>query len=155
SSRLARRVPRKSTGSKPRTSAPTWLLNGEGSNRLMRVTAERCARSPLQRPSTPTPIGVTAPIPVMTTRRESSMVLLHVPLEASQRARGDPVHKHRADDPLRRGSPDQRPGRPIPLVYQLDRRAGVRSPQPPHHSHAPGDAADVPITDLPMGSIDP
>ena len=42
--------------------------NGEGSNRSMVRTADRSARTPSHRPSAPVPIGVTAPMPVITTR---------------------------------------------------------------------------------------
>src|SRR5690606_5470096 len=58
----------KSVGSKSRTSAPIWVGKGDGSKRWIRRTAERPLTSPSHRASTPTPKGVTAPMPVMTTR---------------------------------------------------------------------------------------
>ena len=56
-------------GSKSSTSPAMWLRNGDGSNRVISRTAERCARSPDHSPSRVMPIGVIAPIPVITTLR--------------------------------------------------------------------------------------
>src|SRR3954453_15271086 len=53
----------------------------EGSNRVMQRTAERRSSSPCQSPSTPMPIGVMAPMPVITTRRgERSDIVYHTVL---------------------------------------------------------------------------
>src|SRR3954462_5291529 len=106
-------------------------LNIEGSNRVMQRTAERRSTSPCHSPSTPMPIGVMAPMPVITTRRgERSDILYHtilnellapavlpthhpplppyrstavlnVPPNSRQRAPRDAVHEHRTDDVVR------------------------------------------------------
>src|SRR3954466_864715 len=92
-------------------------LNIEGSNRVMQRIAERRSWSPAQSPSTPRPIGVTAPTPVITTRRGSDTGHLHRAPESGERARGDPVDEHRADDPVGRGSAHQGPPGAGPLVH--------------------------------------
>src|SRR5438132_7554452 len=69
SSRFARLASRWSCGWKSGISAAMRLLNGAGSNRVISRTAERRATRPAQRPSAAVPIGVTAPTPVITTRR--------------------------------------------------------------------------------------
>ena len=71
SSRLARFASMWSLGTKSSTSAALWLRKIEGSKRVTVRTAERWRRSPSQSPSRVRPMGVTAPIPVMTTRRRS------------------------------------------------------------------------------------
>src|SRR4051794_24344033 len=112
-------------------------LNIEGSNRVMQRTAERRSSSPCHSPSTPMPIGVMAPMPVITTRRgkRSAIVyrtilndfpalppyrltaLLNVPPDPSQCARCDAVHEHRTDDVVRCRGSDQRPARTAPFMH--------------------------------------
>ena len=60
-------------GSKSSTWAATWLRNGDGSKRSIRLTGERPARSPARNASTPVPIAVITPMPVIQTRRRSLM----------------------------------------------------------------------------------
>ena len=69
SRRLQRLGSRYADGSKSRTSPPILQENGSGSNLVIRSTADRSRRSPSYKPWLPTPIGVTAPKPVTTTRR--------------------------------------------------------------------------------------
>ena len=69
SSRRARRASRWLAGSKSSICAAILDGKDDASKRSITRTADRFARTPLQRPSTPVPIGVTAPMPVMTTRR--------------------------------------------------------------------------------------
>ena len=61
------------SGSKSSTWAATWQRNGDGSNRSIRLTGERPARSPARNASTPVPIAVITPIPVIQTSRRSLM----------------------------------------------------------------------------------
>ena len=56
------------SGSKSSTWAATWLRNGDGSNRSIRLIGERPARSPARNASTPVPIAVIGPMPVIQTR---------------------------------------------------------------------------------------
>ena len=58
-----------SSGSKSSTWAATCERNGDGSKRSIRLIGERPARSPAQNASTPEPIAVTSPSPVIHTRR--------------------------------------------------------------------------------------
>src|SRR5438445_3107256 len=69
SSRLARFASRWSWGRKSGISAAMRLRKGVGSKRVTARTAERRATRPAHSPSAAVPIGVTAPTPVMTTRR--------------------------------------------------------------------------------------
>ena len=61
------------SGSKSSTWAATWLRNGDGSNRSMRLTGERPARSPARNAATPVPIAVMTPMPVIQIRRRAVM----------------------------------------------------------------------------------
>src|SRR3989475_478368 len=69
SSRLARFASRWSWGRKSGISAAMRVRKGVGSKRVTARTAERRATRPAHSPSAAVPIGVTAPTPVMTTRR--------------------------------------------------------------------------------------
>src|SRR6185437_2977600 len=69
SSRRARLLSMKSFGSKSGTSAALWLRKIDGSNRVSERTADRSRRTPSHIPSFVDPIGVIAPIPVITTLR--------------------------------------------------------------------------------------
>ena len=76
SSRLARFASRWSCGRKSGISAAIRLRNRVGSNRVISRTAERRAVRPDHKPSAPVPIGVTAPTPVITTRRDPFCMFL-------------------------------------------------------------------------------
>src|SRR5581483_4903427 len=65
-----------SRGSKSRTSAATRHEKGAGSNSVMGPIPPTPSRSACQNGLTPVPTGVTAPSPVMTTRRISLPVLV-------------------------------------------------------------------------------
>src|SRR5581483_10519038 len=67
-----------SAGSKPFTSAATLHGNGAGSNRVIGAIPSTPSRRPCQNALTPMPIGVTAPRPVMTTRRPALDQRQHV-----------------------------------------------------------------------------
>src|SRR6266513_746175 len=139
SSRLARFAARWSWGRKSGISAAMRLLNGVGSKRVISRTAERRAVSPCHSPSAAVPIGVTAPTPVMTTRRLPLFIwapftpghrpgvhpTLHVSLDPRQRPRRDAVNEHGADHEIRRQPADERPGGSRPLVDDRYNRADV------------------------------
>src|ERR1041385_3521723 len=150
----ARRPRSQSVGSKPSTSAPTWLRNWPGSKRVTRRVTDLAARRPSQKAPTPMPIGVTGPTPLITTRR-SLMLRLRHPRYARERPPRDAVHEHRPDDPFRRRAANERPGGPRPLVD--DGGAGARaSPlHRPDHVHPGGDALDVAVEHLAPGGEDP
>src|SRR5438445_3933392 len=165
SSRLARLASRWSCGWKSGISAAMRLLNGAGSNRVISRTAERRATRPAQRPSAAVPIGVTAPTPVITTRRcpftaplPFASWVLYRPLDPGQGAPRDAVDEHRSDDELGDHATDERPWQPGPRV--LDRDLGARLPaavargQPPHNVHAARDTPEVIVTDLARRPID-
>src|ERR1043166_3410004 len=154
SSRFARRGSSQSVGSKPSTSAATWLRKGAGSNRVTVRTTDRAARRPSQKALTPMPIGVTGPTPVITTRR-SVMSGLRRAADAREGASGDAMHEYRPDDPRRRRPPDERPGGAGPLVHDRGAGAGPLRHDAPEHVHPRGDAANVPIAHLAALRRDP
>src|SRR5437773_3176147 len=134
SSRLARFAARWSRGRKSGISAAMRLRNGVGSKRVISRTAERRAVSPAHRPSTAVPMGVTAPTPVIRTRRLPLFIWsplftpgsaglrwsLDFPFDPGERSRRDPLDEHRADHQCRRKRPDERPRRSAPLVNDCD-----------------------------------
>ena len=69
----------KSSGSKS-TAAAILLEKHEASKRVIAWTAETPRRTPSQRPSTPLPIGVIGPSPVIATRRRALTILAPSPI---------------------------------------------------------------------------
>ena len=131
-------------------------LNAVGSNRVMQRTADVRRRSPSHSPSTPSPIGVIAPIPVITTRLASLMpLLLHRPPDARQGPRRDPMDEHRADDPRRRRAADEGPPRPGPVVYDRHVGPAARRLHPPDHVHARRYSPHVAIVHRRRGAVHP
>src|SRR5688572_12637031 len=105
------------------------------------------------------PMGVMAPIPVMTTRRRmdecngcersaprgltSPRLALRNASQAGERARRDTVNEYRADH--RRGceDPDQRPLRAVPDVQDPDARSAVSRREAPLHVHPRRNTPDM------------
>src|SRR6266480_5308029 len=182
SSRLARFAARWSWGRKSGISAAMRLRNGVGSKRVISRTAERRAVSPCHSPSAAVPIGVTAPTPVMTTRRLPLFIwapftpghrpgvhpTLHVSLDPRQRPRRDAVNEHGADHEIRRQPADERPGGSRPLVDDGHNRIDdLRCSHPegsfrdfslgndaPHDIHCRRDTPYVAIPDFARGPVD-
>src|SRR5574338_1201234 len=132
--------------------------NGSASKRVTLRTAEAPARSPARSWSRPTPIGVTAPGPVMTTRRSAGMIGARggrtgrgvrgdPPADTGQGAGRDAVNEHRADHEVCRRPPDGRPPGSIPFMDDGDDRAPCLAHDAPLHVHPAGDAPDVPVPD--------
>src|SRR3989454_2237354 len=170
SSRLERFVSRWSWGRKSGISAAMRLRKGVGSNRVTARTAERLATRPAHSPSAAVPIGVTAPTPVITTRRCPLRIpyppispapwpgvrgpTLHCLLDSREGARGDAVDEHRADDKARRERADQRPRAAAPLMHDGRRHSLVRLGESPHDVHASRDTPHVPVADFPPAHVD-
>ena len=86
------------SGSKSSTCAATCERNGLGSNRSIRLTGERPARSPARNASRPVPIAVIIPSPVIQIRRRSLMSVV-------RRRAGRTVAAHAGAPPAPRRSP--------------------------------------------------
>src|ERR1051326_8879321 len=82
----------------------------------MCLTADCPRITPSQRPSFPIPMGVTTPMPVITTRLFGFDNFFY-PLECFI---GDLLYKHLADDSVRKPRPRKQPPR-IKLVMNLDK----------------------------------
>src|SRR3712207_4753406 len=103
-------------------------LNIDGSKRLIHRTADCRRIRPCHSPSTPRPMGVMAPMPVITTLRAVLMspscprtldhrfVPLYLPLDTQEGPRRNSVDENRPNDPACGYRPDQRPTRPVPFV---------------------------------------
>src|SRR6266699_3160028 len=176
SSRLARFALRWSCGRKSGISAAMRLLNGVGSKRVISRTAERRAVSPCHRPSAAVPIGVTAPTPVMTTRRLPLFIwppftpgrwprvrgrALQFSFDPCERSRSDPVYEHGPDHEARRERPDERPPGSLPLVnhgdedtFRLCSAAWCVGNEPPHDAHTRRDTPNVTIPDFARRPVD-
>ena len=107
----------KSSGSNS-TSAATRDEKPAASKRVMARTADSPRRTPSQSPSTPLPIGVMGPMPVMATRRRpltralpAAGFALDDRLDRAQGPPGDVLDELRADDAVGDHVADQRPGR--------------------------------------------
>src|SRR4029077_16449940 len=97
------------------------LRDGAASKRVSSRTAEVRAARPAHKPSAPVPMGVTAPTPVITTRRpfftipprrqffRASYSGLRETFDPRQREARDPVDEHRPDDETGDQRTDQRP----------------------------------------------
>jgi hypothetical protein len=79
SSRRTRRSSRWSSGEKSATSPAIRDLNMEGSKRVIHRMADSRRIRPSQSPSTPSPMGVMAPMPVITTLRGELIVPRSLP----------------------------------------------------------------------------
>src|SRR5437762_1174303 len=144
-----------------------WLRNGAGSKRVSVCTADTRAWRPLHKPSAAVPIGVTAPIPVMTTRRKSLMSLPCIPglsarvkirfrgpFDPRQRARCDAVNEDWPDYQIRGQASDEWPTRPVPGVHDLDVHTSIHLHQPPDDLHSSADTPHVPIPDFAGRPVD-
>src|SRR5712691_8575814 len=121
----------------------------------MQRTAERPPRSPAHSPSTPSPIGVTAPIPVITTRRGSDTGHLHRAPDTREGARSDPMDEHGTDDPVSGNASNQRPPGPAPVVHDRHVGLSIHRLDPPDHVHAGRDAPNVTIVYLRRSPVHP
>src|SRR2546422_3278422 len=164
SSRLARFASRWSWGRKSGISAAMRLRKGVGSKRVSSRTAERRATRPAHKPSTAVPIGVTAPTPVITTRRPEFVIVqarsaslrsLHVSFDPRQRPRRDPVDEHGPDHEIGREPADHGPWGTAPIVQHGHEHVALgRRRQMPQYGHAARDTPHVAVADLPRRRID-
>src|ERR1700752_222250 len=133
------------------------LRNGVGSKREIVRTASVRPSGPHHNPGPAVPIGVTAPTPVITTRRKLFMVGLRSPFDSCQRARRNTVDEHRTDHEIRRELSDQRPTRSGPVVHDLYVYYTIPSTilhQPPHNLHTLCHSPHVAITDFTGRPVD-